>query len=721
MILNKTTAACGFELMDKFTLLFSHQQICNMPEQHRNDNDGLNKLNELSFDSLLDYKLLLDVFHEGICIKNEAGIILYANEKYCSQLGYEKSELIGQSNFDLFDDEKQRSISKSKLELRKKGITDTYEIRMRKKDGLPIWLRVSGRPFFDSSKKFVGSIATHTDITKQREVEEELRQSKEELESLVNQRTRELTLMNSQLLNEIKERKLAQVAQRQSERSFRDIFDASPDAIFVENLNGVILDANDEACKLHGCSRDELVGKTIYQLTPENQHEAVDARQPLLTKGDIRVFESYALKSDGDTVPIEVKVSKFNYDKKPALLLHVRDVSDRLKAQNLMHKINVELESKVRERTADLQEMNKSLQLSEQLYRQIARNIPRSAIFVFDSELRYVLAEGNLIGFISLEREHIEGKSIYELFSKEQLQEVEHIYKWTIEGISGSYDFEQNNFSYQINYLPIRSDAGEIIYGMLMVVDITDLKKIQQKLETQATDLKRSNEELERFAYVASHDLQGPLRTISSYLQLLESRYSDKLQGDAKEFINYSVAGAKRMQRLIQDLLNYSRINTRPKAFTEVNLNEVMQVVMKNIEASVDSSGAELRIDTLPTVVGDSNQLMQLFQNLIDNAIKFVKDRKPLVLVNVEDHKSEWIFVIRDNGIGIQQEFKEKIFQIFQRLHAETDFPGTGIGLAICKKIAHLHGGDIWFESEPEHGTAFFFSISKNLRKPGMK
>lgn len=692
-----------------------------MTEQDKNDNTDIGNLNELSFDSLLDYKSLLDIFHEGICIKTEDGIILYANEKYCSQLGYSKNELIGQSNLDLFDDEKQKGISKSKLELRRKGITDTYEIRMRRKDGLPIWLRVSGRPFFDASNKFVGSIATHTDITKQREVEEELRKSKEELESLVNQRTRELTLMNSQLINEIKERKLAQVAQRQSERSFRDIFDASPDAIFVEDLNGKILDVNEEACKLHDCSREELIGKTIYELTPQNQHEAVDARQPLLTKGEVRVFESYAMKSNGDTAPIEVKVSKFNYNKKPALLLHVRDISDRLKAQNLMHKINVELESKVRERTADLQEMNKSLQLSEQLYRQIARNIPRSAIFVFDNELRYVLAEGNLIGFISLEREHIEGKSIYELFSKEQLQEVEHIYKWTIEGISGSYDFEQNNFSYQINYLPIRSDEGEIIYGMLMVVDITDLKKIQQKLESQATDLKRSNEELERFAYVASHDLQGPLRTISSYLQLLESRYSDKLQGDAKEFINYSVAGAKRMQRLIQDLLNYSRINTRPKAFTEVNLNEVMQVVIKNIESNVEASGAELRVDTLPTVVGDSNQLMQLFQNLIDNAIKFVKDRKPLVLVNVEDHKNEWLFVIRDNGIGIQQEFKEKIFQIFQRLHAETDFPGTGIGLAICKKIAHLHGGDIWFESEPEHGTAFFFSISKNLRKPGMK
>ncbi len=676
-------------------------------------NNTIAGFNEISFDELLDYKALLDLFHEGICIKNQDGIILYANEQYCKQLGYTKNELTGTSSYDLFETDKERELSKNKMELRKKGVVDTYEIKMRKKDGSPIWLRVNGRPFFDKDKNFIGSIATHTDITRQRTYEEQLRASQEELESLVNQRTRELTTMNGQLLNEIKQHKLTQVALRQSEQSFRDIFDASPDAIFVESLNGEILDVNDEACRLYGCSREELIGKNVYDITPQSQHEAVDVRQPLLSKGDIRVFESQIERADGTFTPIEVKVSKFSYNKKSALLMHVRDISERVKSHHVMHKINTELENKVRERTADLQELNKTLQISEQLYRQIARNIPRSAIFVFDKELRYVLAEGNLIGFISLEREFIEGKSIYELFAEEQLKEVEHIYKWTMDGVSGSYDFDQNGKSYQINYLPIRNDDGEIIYGMLMVVDITDLKKIQLKLESQTQDLKRSNEELERFAYVASHDLQGPLRTITSYLQLLESRYSDKLQGDAKEFIEYSVAGAKRMQRLIQDLLNYSRINTRPKPFAEVNLNDLMQVVLKNLETNIQASNAEVRLDTLPIVVGDSNQLMQLFQNLIDNAIKFVKNRKPLIQVNVEDHKNEWIFVIRDNGIGIQPEFKEKIFQIFQRLHAETDFPGTGIGLAICKKITHLHGGEIWFESEPESGTAFFFSIKK--------
>jgi len=686
-----------------------------MPKPQKNTSEQLFEKPQLEFDQLLGYKALLEFFNDGVLIKNTENKVVFVNEPFCTQLGYTVDEIFGTSGYQLLANKKYEKLIDDKMKLRKKGVTDTYDIQVRAKTGELLWWRVTGRPFFDKNGNFVGSISIFSDITKQRIAEEELRRTNDEFESLVNLRTRELTTANNKLLNEIKERKIAQIVSKNNEQQFRDIFNSSPDAIYVEDLNGTILDVNNEACNMHGKSREELIGKNIFDLTPDSQYEAVKTRQPLLAQGEMRVFESQALNSEGKIIPIEVKVSRFTHNGNPALLLHVRDISDRIKSQQLMHKINVELETKVRLRTHDLETANKTLRISENLYRQIARNIPRSAIFVFDKNLRYLLAEGNLIGFISLNREHIEGKSIYDLFTEEQLKEVEHIYKWTIEGISGSYELEQNNLTYQINYLPIRNDDGDIIYGMLMVMDITDLKKTQQKLEKQTTELKRSNEELERFAYIASHDLQGPLRTISSYLQLLESRYSNRLEGDAKEFIEYSVAGAKRMQRLIQDLLNYSRINTRPKPFADTNLNDLVKVVLKNLETTIQTNHAEIRTDELPMVFGDSNQLMQLFQNLIDNAIKFVKNRQPIIVVNVENHQKEWLFAIRDNGIGIEPEFKEKIFQIFQRLHAETEFPGTGIGLAICKKIVHLHGGDIWFESEPGQGTAFFFTISKSL------
>jgi PAS domain S-box-containing protein len=670
---------------------------------------------QLEYHQLLDYKSLLELFDEGILIKSADNKIVFVNEKLCRMLAYTVDELMGTNGYQFLANEKQVELVDKKRELRRRGITDTYEIQVKRKTGEILWLKVTGRPFFDEKGEFIGSIGLFSNITEQRLAEKELRKAKDEFESLVNLRTRELTATNSQLLNEIKERKLAQIALKNSEQQFIDIFNNSPDAIFVEDLKGIILDVNQEACNMYAYSKEELIGKSIWELTPTSQYEAVKTRQPLLAKGEMRVFESQALKSDGQIIPIEVKVSRFNYQGNPSLLLHVRDISERIRSQQLLHKINVELEKKVKERTQDLEEANKVLRISENLYRQIARNIPRSAIFVFDRQLRYLLAEGNLIGFISLKREHIEGKSIYELFTPEQLQEVEHIYQLALQGVSGSYELEQNQHIYQINYLPIKNDDGEIVYGMLMVMDISDLKKIQQKLEKQTAELKRSNEELERFAYVASHDLQGPLRTITSYLQLLESRYGDKLQADAKEFIEYSVAGAKRMQRLIQDLLNYSRINTRPKPFTEVNLNDLMQIVLKNLETQLLSNQVDLKVGVLPTVIGDSNQLMQLFQNLIDNAIKFVKNSTPKVEITVEDRHKDWLFAIRDNGIGIQPEFKEKIFHIFQRLHSETEFPGTGIGLAICKKITQLHGGDIWFESEPQMGTTFFFTISKSL------
>lgn len=672
---------------------------------------------QLGFYQLLDYKALLELFDDGIIIKNAEGKIIYVNEILCEQTGYGFDEIFGTDGSQMLIDKNAGTLVEEKLKLRKKGITDTYQVQVKTKRNHTLWWQITSRPFFDEEENFIGIISIHADITKQRKIEEDLHKAKEESESLVNIRTRELITINNKLLNEIKERKLAQIASKNSEQQFRDIFANSPDAIFIESLGGKVLDVNNEACEMYGLSRDELLQKNILELTPKAQYEAVATRQPLLEKGEMSTFESQALRANGEIVPIEVKVSRFTYNNEPALLLHIRDISNRIKSQQLMHQLNLELENKVNARTKDLEEANKTLRASENLYRQIARNIPRSAIFVFDKDLRYLLAEGNLIGFISLNREYIEGKSIYDLFTQEQLKEIEQVYKLTIEGVAGSYELEQNGLSYQVNYLPIRNDEGGVIYGMLMVVDITDLKKIQQELEVQAKDLKRSNEELERFAYIASHDLQGPLRTIASYLQLLENRYGNRFEGDAKEFINFSVAGVKRMQRLIQDLLNYSRINTRPKPMADINLNDLMLVVQSNIESTIQARNASLIVDDLPVIFGDSNQLMQVFQNITDNAIKFVKDKRPIVKIHVENKRKEWIFSVSDNGIGIDSSFKDKVFHIFQRLHSEAEFPGTGIGLAICKKIIHLHGGEIWFESVPEQGTTFFFSISKDLKK----
>ena len=265
----------------------------------------------------------------------------------------------------------------------------------------------------------------------------------------------------------------------------------------------------------------------------------------------------------------------------------------------------------------------------------------------------------------------------------------------------------------QTDKIPYRNSKGEIIGVIGFALDITERKAIEAQVKRLMADLERSNKELEQFASVASHDLQEPLRMISSYTQLLEKRYKGQLDDKAKKYITYAVDGAIRMQALINDLLTYSRIGTQGRLLELTDSHSALGGAIRNLAALIKEKRAIITNDNLPMVLADASQLILVFQNLLANAIKFRGKDIPRIHVSAQDHGREWVFSVKDNGIGIESQHAERVFVIFQRLHTREEYPGTGIGLAVCKQIVERHGGKIWFESEPGNGTTFFFTIPK--------
>lgn len=279
------------------------------------------------------------------------------------------------------------------------------------------------------------------------------------------------------------------------------------------------------------------------------------------------------------------------------------------------------------------------------------------------------------------------------------------------------YDKNRQAHNVLISSEVIELDGEPHILGL--VYDISERKLAEERLKQQAEELIRSNKELEQFAYVASHDLQEPLRMVSSYMQLLSRRYQGKLDQDADEFIAFAVEGANRMKLLINDLLAFSRVGTRGKEFAPVELEETLEQVMMSLQLMVEETGASITHDPLPQVLADDGQMLQLFQNLIGNALKFRGTSPPKVHIGVRRQGDDWLLFVRDNGIGIDAQFFERIFVIFQRLHNRNEYEGTGIGLAICRKIVERHAGRIWVESEPDKGATFYFTLpARELEVP---
>ncbi len=402
------------------------------------------------------------------------------------------------------------------------------------------------------------------------------------------------------------------------------------------------------------------------------------------------------------------------------------EVRTRRAAEEKLRELNAELEARVARRTADLEAANEELRhnleerkRAEASQAQLAAIVQSSGDAIMSKNLDGTITSWNpgaerTFGYAA---EEALGKPMLMIFPPERKKEEPQIFDRICNGEAvGHFETERLRkdgvrIHASVSISPIRNSSGQIVAASTIVRDITENKRVESEMRRMLIELERSNQELQQFAYVASHDLKEPLRAVTGCVQLLRQQYAPKLDERGQEFINHAVGGALRMQQLIDGLLSYSRLDQQDAELQMVDFTGIVERARSNLETAIEESGARLVIGSMPSVKCHAGQMVQLFQNLLGNAVKFRGDLPAEIHVGAQRKDDAWLFSVRDNGIGIEPEFRERVFGLFQRLHTRRKYAGTGIGLAICRKIVERHHGKIWVDSEEEGGAIFYFTL----------
>ncbi|HEV8608377.1 MAG TPA: PAS domain S-box protein [Tepidisphaeraceae bacterium] len=505
------------------------------------------------------------------------------------------------------------------------------------------------------------------------------------------------------IIRDISERRGAEEALRKSEESFRLLVDGVQEyAILMLDRDGRVASWNAGAERIKGYKAEEIIGKNFSIFYPPDEaatgKPAVELNEAAET-GRCE-DEAWRVRKDGTRFWASV------------LITALRDEAGELRGF-----------SKVTRDISARREAEQALRESEGRLRAIVETAV-DAIITIDEDGAVSTFNPAAMRLFGYAPEEVIGKNVNLLMPAPYHAEHDgYLRNYMTSGVKKIIGIgrEVTGRRKDGTPFPMELAVSETLLGNRriftgIVRDISERKRAEQDLARQAEELARSNVELERFAYVASHDLQEPIRTVQSFTQLLQRRCGEAIKGDGEEYMQFIVGGVQRMQTLISDLLSYSRVNSQGAAFARADCKEIISRVLGNLAASIQSKGAEVAVEPLPVVMGDATQLGQLFQNLLGNALKFHGKRPPRLRVAAREKAGEWVFSVQDNGIGIAREYFERIFIIFQRLHTIEEYGGTGIGLAICKKIVERHGGRIWLESIVGEGTTFYFSIPKKER-----
>jgi PAS domain S-box-containing protein len=497
----------------------------------------------------------------------------------------------------------------------------------------------------------------------------------------------------SGVLRDLSDRVSARHALREAEERFAGAFEGAAVGMMLMAPDGALLRANRALCELTGTPERELAGRPLESLLhPSDRGVDQPALNAMLAGRTQRLAsERRVLVADGTTRIVRINLSLIR-DPDGAPLHFVGQVED----------------------VTERRRMLEALTLSEARYKGLIAHLPDSTVHLFDHELRLVFSEGAPLRAHGYDPDDLEGRLLDEIVPPQIFERLAPEYRAALAGESRSFDLDSDDgkATFWVQIAPLRDELGQIMGVMALSRDITARRRAERGVEERARDLERSNAELEQFAYVASHDLSEPLRMVSSYLQLLRRRYHGKLDADADAFIDFAVDGAGRMRGLIDDLLTYSRAGRDDQPLQPVATLGVVEHVLDSLRAQPGTREAHVALGELPVVPGDPHQLGQLFQNLIGNAVKFVPpERTPEVTVGAVRDGAVWHFTVADNGIGLDPAYAERIFRMFQRLHTRDDYPGTGIGLAIAKKVVERHDGAIWVEPAPAGGTCFHFTI----------